>query len=218
MTSSAEIIEKLRLKLPLAVTLHDPLSGGPFTVTRDNVLALLVVDTDNIVLELQTTAVLYGEMARVHAAAKARLDETDLHLRRWKAQRAQELRSAREKQTTTDAKGVEKPAKPPTGDEVKEHYRTHRDYETMYAAQHHAAMLYALSEDLKRAFELKARALRDLAAIDFGHTRAESNVDRLVEMSSESEQRAHALMAEAGEALHGNKPRRRARPVQEKKA
>ena len=69
---------------------------------------------------------------------------------------------------------------------------------------------------------MKARALHDLSGIDFGPTRVAIGEDRLAEMSSESEQRAHALMAEAGAALHGGepekmqiakKPRRRARPV-----
>jgi hypothetical protein len=201
MATSTEILDRLRLRMPLALTLTDPISGKEFTTQRDNMLALLAVDFANIVLELQTVAVLYGEMGRIAAAAKYAKDQADMRLRQWKVR-------------------VTKAAEAQAGKALAEHakqdaYRSHAEYESMYRPVHEAEMLLGLSSDLKTAFEIKGRALDRLAQIDFGHTRNEAGADRLAEMAKSLEAEALPKMREAAaevEALKGKKKRRELPP------
>lgn len=212
MSTSTEILDRLRLRMPLSVSLTDPLSGKPFTIQRDNLLALLVVDFSNIVLELQTVALLYGEMARLSVAAKYDKEQAEMRLRIWKthvvgeAQRLARLEPAAEEPEEAAGKKSKGKPKPPKADKgLSEHakqdaYRAHPEYEAMYRPVQYADSLVSLAEDLKTAFEIKGRALGHLAQIDFGHTRVAANDDRLAEMSKSLEAEALPLMEDAANA------------------
>lgn len=204
--SSTAILDRLRLRMPLVIRLTDPLSGKPFEVQRDNVLALLVVDFSNIVLELQTVAVLYGEMARIAAAAKYAKEQADLRLRVWKAKVIAEAQA--------------KAAKPLADHAKQDVYRAHVEYGAMYGAVHEAEILVGLAEDMKTAFELKSHALGHLSKIDFGHTRVEASDDRLAEMSRQLEEELLPGMREAAAAAEqirktSGRTRRAAPPPEE---
>lgn len=196
--SSYDLIEKLRLSLPLSVTLPDPITGAPFQFSRDNVLASLVVDVDNLVLESQTAAAFYGQMARLVGAARKLHKEAEAAYRQWKAVRCNEARA--NLNAGTDAKGN---LKPPTGEQVESYYRTHAEYLTVNQRQDDAEVLVGLFEDLRRAVDLKQRALHDLHQINFGHDRQSNAEERMLQMAEGDEDAPELAAAEAGRAEQG---------------
>jgi hypothetical protein len=181
---SSELLQRLRLSLPLRVELRDPVSGAPFTINRENVLALIIVNVDNLVVESQTVAALFAEMAHAQAAARHMHATAEVQFRKWKAQRGAECR------TRSDGKVTDKA--------VEEFYRSHVDYEARYDEVNRLEVLAALFADLKQAFELKQRSLKDLHGVLGGHTRVVNSEDRVQEMElSALEERALDPMAQA---------------------
>ncbi|HEY5552384.1 MAG TPA: hypothetical protein VIK52_10880 [Opitutaceae bacterium] len=190
-----------------------------------------MVDFSNIVLELQTVAVLYGEMARLSVAAKHDKEQAEMRLRMWKtrvvkeAQEQAKSEPAAEEPAEADepagkGKGKAKAPKAPKADKgLSEHakqdaYRAHPEYEAMYRPVQYADSLVSLAEDLKTAFEIKGRALGHLAQIDFGHTRVAANDDRLAEMSKSLEAEAIPLMEDAAAAAESMRSKgRQSRPL-----
>lgn len=192
------MIERMRASLPLALQLPDPVTGEPFTVNRDNVLALLVVDVDNLVLESQTAAMLFGEMARVHAATKLAKDQADVVFRRWKAAKSAEARRVLDNGMTAGKNPVKKP---PTKEQIEEFYRLAPDYDAEYSKANRAGVIVGLLEDLKEAFKLKQRALHDLHGVTFGHDQVQASDDRLREMEARDEAAAAQMMEQSGKDL-----------------
>jgi hypothetical protein len=174
--------------------LPDPVTGEPFTVNRDNVLALLAVDVDNLVLESQTVAMMFGEMARVHAAAKLAKEQADVDFRRWKAAKAAEARATLDNGMTA---GKNPTKKPPTKEQVEGYYRSAADYDAEYRKTNRAAVIVDLIADLKEAFKLKQRALHDLHGITFGHNEVATTDDRMREMEARLEATAIPMMQQS---------------------
>lgn len=184
MSAYKDIIEKLRLRMPLVVTLPDPVSGQPFSVNRDNILQLLVIDTANLHFEAATLAALYGEMARIHAAAIKHHEDEEVLLRTWKAQMREEHRRACEKKPTDRA--------------CDDYYQQHPEYKDRYQKTIDAKVLIGLSDDLKKAFELKSFAIGHLSGDLIGHNRAQNSTERLQDMALTS--LAEEAMAASGSA------------------
>ena len=196
--STRDLIEKMGTKLPLSMEFPDPMTGEPFTVNRDNMLALLAIDCDHLVLESQTVAMMFGEMARVHAAAKMAKLQIDAQFRSWQAQKSMEARSKLDGGMTTAKVPVKKP---PTADQIKEFYRTHPDYAEQYRAVDRMAVIVDLLADLKQGFRMKQGALHDLHSVTFGHDQVQASDDRLAEMAEAIKTRAIPMMLEAGTDL-----------------
>lgn len=184
MSAYKTIIEKLRLRMPLVVTLPDPISGEPFSINRDNILQLLVIDTANLHFEAATLAALYGEMARIHAAAIKHHEDEEVLLRTWKAQMREEHRRACEKKPTDRA--------------CDDYYQQHPEYKDRYQKTIDARVLIGLSDDLKKAFELKSFAIGHLSGDLIGHNRAQNATERLNDMGLEN--LAEQTLAESGSA------------------
>lgn len=193
--SSKELVERLRSQLPVAMELPDPITGAPFQVHRDNMLALLAIDVDNLVLESQTVAMLYGEMARVHVACKLAREQAEVEFRKWKAGKAAWARKNLDGGMTAGKNPVKKP---PTKDQIEEHYRNDPDYEREYQKTHRWNAIVDLMADLKHAFDLKQRALHDLHGVTFGHDRVASSDDRMREMEAAQEAYAIPMMTQSG--------------------
>ena len=172
-TTSREIVARMNIALPMKVTLPDPITGEPFTVDRDNLLALLAVDASNLVLESQTVAALYGEMARLCSAAQRLLDDREVQHRGWKSQKRMECKS----------KASSAGDKAPSNTAQEDFYRTHADYEREYSRVNEAKRFVHLFGDLKEAFALKQRALHNLHGVEFGHVRNETSAERITELS-----------------------------------
>jgi len=170
---SREIIERIRLKLPLVVTLPDPITGEPFTINRDNLLALLVIDANNLTFEAQTVPALYGEMARIRAAAYRAHQESEVRFRRWKQAKRNECRAKA------------KDNKKPTKEDLEDFYRGAEDYQERYQEQINLATIMSLADDLKRAFEIKSRQLESLSRDNFGHGQVQKPHDRMSEVELE---------------------------------
>jgi hypothetical protein len=168
---SREIIERIRLKMPLVVTLPDPITGAPFTINRDNMLALLVVDLNNLAFESQTVAALYAEVGRIRAAAYRAHQEAQVRYRQWQTQRRAECRKKADKK--------------PTKEELEDFYRGHSDYQKVYQEQIDMAALVSLADDLKKAFDIKSRQLLSLSSETFGHNQMQNASDRIGEIELE---------------------------------
>lgn len=181
---SREIVDRLRLKMPLFVTLPDPITGEPFTVNRDNLFALLVIDVNNLTFESQTVAALYGEVSRIRAAASRAHQEVEVRFREWKAGKRAQCRKAAEKKATKE--------------EQEDFYRSASDYKERYQEVINLSVMIGLTDDLKKAFEIKSRALYNLSGETFGHNRVQDAGDRMSEM--ELENLAMAAVQESGSA------------------
>ena len=169
---SREIIERIRLKMPLVVTLPDPITGEPFTINRDNLLALLVIDASNLTFEAQTVAALYGEAARIRAAAHKAHQEAEVRFRIWKMHKRNECRAR-----ATDKK--------PNKEEIEDFYRSADDYQERYQEQIDLSAIVSLADDLKRAYEIKSRQLESLSRDSFGHNQIQKPGDRMGEVELE---------------------------------
>lgn len=141
-----ELIEKLQLEMPIEVTLEDPVSGNEFTVKRENVLSLLLFNPEALVIESQTVAAFYAEMARLQRAAEFKRDRLESRFTKWKAQVSGSARHQKDEVT----------GKFPSEEKVKEAYRQLPEYGkyTKAIAQHSA--MAGLFEDLKWAFNKKS--------------------------------------------------------------
>jgi hypothetical protein len=179
-----DIIEKLRLKMPLVVTLPDPISGEPFSVNRDNILQLLVIDTSNTLFEEASLPALYAEMARINAAAKKSVEDEERNLRKWKAQMRAECRRVSDKKPTDRA--------------CDDYYQNHAEYDDRYRKVTDLKVLVGFTEDLKKAFELKSKSLHDIAGELYGHNKAQDSTERLTDMALEN--LALQTMQESGSA------------------
>jgi hypothetical protein len=186
--SSATIIRRLKLELPVSVTYEDPFTGEPITCHRDNMLALLVVDTHNLVVEGQTCAALYAEMGRFARAAEYAAGKADTAYVRWKAEKANEARGKSKAKLTKE--------------QVENFYRTHDEYE-QYANEPKKLLAQAgLFEDLRWAFKLKGETHSDQTRLLGGHERTmrkDDEVERLAELES-LQAEASKVIEESGSA------------------
>lgn len=202
MLSSKDIIDRLKVQFPLNITLADPFTGAPFTVQRDNLLVLLTIDA-GLDIESQLNPMLYGEMARLHAAAKQAASAAEAGFRQWKASKSVEARSVLN--NGEDSKGNKKPA---TGDQVVDYYRTHVEYLAEYAKTDNAKAVADLLGDVKTAFELKSRELRNLHGVTFGHNRVANAAENDQQRMEEIEPQMQIEAAKAAEAIKKRIPKR----------
>jgi hypothetical protein len=184
--SSKEIIQQLRLKMPIVLELPDAFSGETTLINRDNILALAVIDAGDLVLESQTVAALYGEMVRLHAAATKVFEDKEAQMRQWKASMRAACRSSKTK---------------PSQREQEDYYQLDAEYLPKYEDVNKAKAIAQCFEDLKEVFRMKARQLDKLHTVDFGHTRGESSFDRLSEMAEQKlRDETDKIQAESGSA------------------
>ena len=201
MVSSKEIIKQLRLKMPLVLELPDAITGEPTLINRDNILALALINPEDLVLESQTVAALYAEMARLHAAATKMFDDKEAEMRQWKANMRGACRSTKTK---------------PSQREQEDYYQTDVEYLPRYEAVNRAKAIAACFDDLKEVFRIKARQLDKLHSVDFGHTRGESSFDRLAEMAEQQLRedtdkiQANSGSAEAAAKIVANQQKKKA--------
>jgi hypothetical protein len=140
------IVKRLQLEMPIEITLPDPISGANFTLSRENILSLLVIDTPNLALDSQSVAAHYATMARAQRACERAAASGEASYRAWKARTAEEFRKANKDRKITVA-------------EVEEYYRGHEDYEKVSSLPNYYEKLAGLFDDLKRAFEIKSRLI-----------------------------------------------------------
>jgi len=198
--SSAAIIRRVKLEMPISVTYEDPFTGGPMTMHRENVLALLVVDTHNLIVEGQACAALYAEMGRFARAAQLAADKAETRYRKWKAQMRHECASKSEPKKTASGKLASKQG--PTGDEVETYYRTHADYEAMANEPRTLGAQAGIFEDLRWAFKLKGETHSDQVKLLGGHERTmrmDDSNERLGELES-LQKEAEEIIAASGSA------------------
>lgn len=185
MANPKKLLKQLKLLMPIAITLEDPISKAPITIGYDNLHALLIVDVDALGLESQVNASLYAEMARFQRAAEYAAARADGKYRAWKAQMQDELRA----QYTKEGK-----AKPPTAKALEDYYRNHPDYEDQSSAGERFKAIAGLFEDLKWAFKMKADMISDQSKIIGGY----ESVTRREESAAERERLAdyHSIAEE----------------------
>ncbi len=217
-----KILEQLKLLMPVALTLEDPISKQPITVAYENLHALLIIDLNSLPFEAQVVAALYAEMARFQRAAEYAAGRAEVRYRKWKAAKGDELRAARK--TAKE--------KPPTAAQVEAYYRDHADYEKMSEEPERMKAIAGLFDDLKWSFRMKSQMMSDVTRSLSGYesaARAEESASsahtRLADYTSLAEE-ASRIASESGsseamaELLSGSKkaepeePKRTARSVE----
>lgn len=187
---SAEIIRKVRLEFPVQLTVPDPITGREFTIDRDNLLSLLVVDSGNIFIEGQTVAALFAEMARCQRACELACARAEVEFRRWKAAMVKSYRAMAEAE---GKRGTDK------GSEA--YYRSHDDYKQFANLPNYYKTLGYLFMDLKEAFSIKARVLESQSRMMGQHehvlSREESTASDRTESTERLEEMAAAVIAES---------------------
>lgn len=146
-----ELKRRLKLSMPVQITLPDILSGSDFTVNRADVMDLLLIDPTNLVFESQSVPALYMEMGKLQRCAKRAADDAATAYRRWKQVQAKHYRSqpdnAKLSQTALKA-------------QTEEHYRTLPDYDQVANLESYYLNLSYLFGDCKEAFRLKAEMVK----------------------------------------------------------
>jgi hypothetical protein len=182
---SSEIVERLKLDLPVEVTLPDPWTGEPFTVKRENYLAILCIDSHNLLFEGQPIPPLYAEAGRAARAAQYQAELAEIQYRKWKAQRSAELREKAPEKKTASGKPAAKQG--PTVQQIENFYRTHEDYEKMASASKRFEALAGLFQDIRNAFSFKSKLQHDqtiLTGAYEGVVRKDDQLDRLREIEA----------------------------------
>lgn len=197
---SRDIIERLKLEMPVQVTLPDPWTGAPFEVRRDNYLAILTLDFENLPFEGQSLAAFYAEAGRAARAATYQSELAEIQYRKWKAQRAAECADKMPEKKTASGKPAAKQG--PTKDEIEQFYRTHEDYEAVASAAARYRALAGLFEDVRKGFELKQRTHETSQRMSGSYERvidAEGRLDRMDEIEN-LEREAAEVIANSGAA------------------
>ena len=144
-STMAEVVSRLKLSMPVKATLRDPISGAEFTVERDNILALLVVDTPNLLYESQSCSALYMDCARAKRACERASAVAEREFIAWKASTSAAARAK------SDTKITDKAA--------EEAYRTHPDYLKKADLPAYYKTLADVFEDAMNAFQMKAKMI-----------------------------------------------------------
>jgi len=188
---SAEIVRRVRLEMPVQLTLPDPATGHDFVISRDNLLNLLVIDSGNIFLEGQTVAALYAEMARGQRACERAAARAEMDFRMWKAQQFSAFKESREKATDKAAES---------------HYRALPEYRQHADLPDYYKTLGYLFMDLKEAFLIKSKMIDAQARMMGQHERVLSTEETSGEVESEEsierlEELAAAVIAASGSSI-----------------
>jgi hypothetical protein len=189
---SQEIVERLRLELPMKLELPDPWTGEPFQIDRRNYLAALVIDSHNLVFEGQAIPALYAEAGRAARAAEYQAELAATRFARWKAQRVAECLS----------KAEQAKEKRPTDKQTEAFYRTHDDYEKLASAGPRYHALAGVLSDVREAFRLKSKLQHDQVVLLGAYEnvmRVEGELDRLSEIEV-LEREAEDVIAKSGSA------------------
>lgn len=185
--SMAEIVKRLKLDMPVKVTIHDPITGAEVRLDRDNLLAMLVIDTPNLVYDSQWLSALYMEMARARRACERASAHAERQFVKWKAEIAAQARSKSEKKLT--------------GAEAEEAYRTHAEYEERASVSAYYKTLADLFEDAMQAFTLKSRMIEAQSRILHGDFHAKRVEDRASAPDRETPESSEDLSERAAGAL-----------------
>jgi hypothetical protein len=164
--------------MPVMLTMRDPFSGNPYTISKENLLALLVLDTARLTFEGQVVAALHAEIARASRACESEAMYAEIAYRKWKATHAMAMRSGETKMTEKA---------------IEESYRVKAEYEEMSSAPERWNLLARLFADLRDSVRLKAEMIKAHERSLDERTRAEpsESLDRLEDYVRE----AHAKEA-----------------------
>lgn len=146
--SAAELVRVLRTTMPIKVTLPDPITGDPFLLDRDDVLASLVVDTPHLHQEAQLVAAQYATFSRARRGAELAAERADFAYAKWKSGQSAQFRAGNKANKVTVA-------------EVEDHYRGLPDYAMMSGEGARLRAIAGVMEDLQKAFSIKANVIRD---------------------------------------------------------
>lgn len=170
---AAEIVKRLNAEMPVFVTLTDPFTGKPYTLSKENLLRDLTLDSTQLTLEGQIAPLLHAEMSRAARACEYEEAKAEMLYRKWKAQIAQQLRAGTEKQTEKS---------------IEEAYRLKPEYDEMCMAPKFWAMLHGLFADLKESLRIKSDIIKaHERSLDASvQTQPSENIDRLEDLAKKA--------------------------------
>jgi hypothetical protein len=118
---------------PVRLTVEDPISRGPMTVSRANLHALLLIDVENLTVDQQAVGNLYAEMSRLARGCEWEAAKAAAAYRKWQAK--MRYLCAEETPEKTTASGKKAAKQGPTEAEVTAFYRTREEYEELATAE-----------------------------------------------------------------------------------
>ena len=166
------ILKDLR-KFEVDIDLEDPITKQTFRANYDDIHAMLVVDSKNLVFEGQIISAMYAEMSRLTNSAMWMSVKSDMEYVRWKAHMARECASKTPEKLIASGKPAANQG--PTGTEVETYYRSHKDYEDYSMAGKRYLMIANIFKDAARAFDMKSRTLSDQTKVMAGYERTTTN-------------------------------------------
>lgn len=173
---SSDIVKRLKLELPLQLTMTDPNTQQPITVDRENIHAMLVLDTSNLVFEGQMIPALYAELGRYQRAAQYEASVAASEFASWKARKVKEYRKKNPKLAK---------------DKAESEYRTEDDYQQMATAPERWKAIAGLLEDCRDAVRIKSYMASDQAKLMMGHEqtmRHSDTIDRIEDYAAHAAQ------------------------------
>lgn len=172
---AAEVVRRMKLSMPVYLTMTDPFTGQPYVLSKENLLALLALDVTRLTFEGQVVPALHAEIARAQRACEGEAIKAEVAYRKWKAQIATQTR-AEQRDTKLTEKAVE------------ESYRTKPEYETMSEAPERWNLLARLFGDLKDSVRLKGEMIKAQERSLDAQVRSEPSetIDRLEEYAREA--------------------------------
>lgn len=156
-----DLKRRLKLSMPVKLTLPDIVMGGEYTINRADLMNLLLINPESLVMESQALPALFAEMGKMQRCAKTAADKAATAYRQWKQDQSKHFKSL----STHEKK--------PTQAAVEEHYRTLPDYNNMANAESYFLNLSYLFGDLKDAFKIKADLVRSNQSYIQGYERVE---------------------------------------------
>ena len=206
------LLKRLRLEMPVQLTLEDPLTQQPMSCNYENLHQLLALNLDNLSLEEQLVTNLYAEMGRFQRAAEYAQTVATARYAKWKSQKAVELADKQPPKKTAAGKPAARQG--PTQAEVEAYYRDQDDYEELQKEPARLAAIAGIMADLKRAFEIKSRMasdqVRTLGAYEKmardHDSNAQSQMETFEALAAEANQIASASVGELDQFMRANPP------------
>lgn len=188
-TKIEKLLNELRLKMPLDLTVTDPMTRQPMALSYANMHELLVIDTSALMVDSAVVANLYAEMVRFQKAVEWQADRAASRFAQWKADQVKAAKSSTPKATVQ---------------QIEAEYRTHADYDEIANEEARYRAIVGVLAGLAEAFRIKARMMSDHTRIVGNYeaaTRSEVQEDRRVEGFARMTQEVGRIASESIGAL-----------------
>lgn len=184
-----KLLSELRLKMPVTLTVTDPISKQPMTLSYENMHELLVVDTEALMVDSAVVSNLYAEMVRFQKAVEWQAARAASRFAQWKSEQVKAAKKAKAKATVA---------------EIEAEYRTHADYDQIANEESEWLAIAGVLDGLAWAFKMKADMMSDHSRIVGGYeaaARSEAKEERRMQGYARLSEEVGRIASENTDAL-----------------